>query len=646
MSLHPKVTKLSEYRPPQYKVSHIELNFKLDKECTAIRSKLSVVATLSNQPVTEPLVLDGEDLELVFVAVNGRALAKEEYAYSPKALTIFTPPDGDFSIEIEVRIQPDKNTKLEGLYKSGGSYCTQCEAEGFRRLTYHLDRPDVTSIYTVRIEAERSRHPILLSNGNQISSGDSGDGRHWVKWHDPYPKPSYLFALVAGDLAVVEDKFRTLTGRVVTLRIYVEHGKEDRCQHAMNSLKNAMSWEEKRFGLEYDLDIYMIVAVSAFNMGAMENKGLNIFNDKYILANSETATDTDYANIEAIIAHEYFHNWTGNRVTLRDWFQLSLKEGLTVFRDQEFSRDVRFGAVKRIQDVRTLRARQFLEDAGPLAHPVRPEFYIEINNFYTATVYEKGAELVRMVETIVGREGFTRGVQRYLKINDGRAATVEDFLAAIEKETEIDLSQFGIWYSQAGTPKIEINKSYNAVDETCILSFHQSTAKTPGQLTKPPLHIPIRLSLLDRSSGQPMPLRFKNDEFSSTQTTITAELRKTEEKIEFLGITSDPVISALQDFSAPVILSSQLTNSDYAFLLANDNDLFNRWDAGQQYAVNYLLEAVKRIQGNQQIGSAMELIDAMAALLKDDSLEPAFKAEAILLPSEEYIANQMPIIDV
>ena len=643
MSAAPNPIELSDYRPPDFMVERIELTFNLNEEVTRVLSRLSVRATERGDDRTSPLILDGEDFDLKSILIDGHALMEDAYEATATSLTIKEPPRRNFSLQIEVEIRPQDNTKLEGLYKSGGNYCTQCEAEGFRRITYHLDRPDVMSVYTVTIIADKSHYPVLLSNGNLVDRGETPDGRHWVEWHDPHPKPAYLFALVAGDLAIVEDSFITMSGRNVALQIFVEHGKESRCGHAMESLKKAMRWDEERFGLEYDLDIYMIVAVSDFNMGAMENKGLNVFNDKYVLADPDTATDADYSFIEAIVAHEYFHNWTGNRVTLRDWFQLSLKEGLTVFRDQEFSSDVRSGAVKRIQDVRTLRARQFPEDAGPLAHPVRPSSYIEINNFYTATVYEKGAELVRMIQTIVGRDGFTRGVQRYLSDNDGCAATVEDFIAAIEVTTGADLSQFMGWYGQAGTPRLEIEKEYNPARRQCTLTFRQSAAETPGQLNKRPLHIPVRLSLVGRS-GAAVPLRRDGDTEAPTSRTI--ELHKTMEKFIFSDVESDPIISALQDFSAPVVLSTPTSGSDRAFLLAHDPDLFNRWEAGQQYATDYLIHRIDALRQGESVRAPDEFIDALGTLLRDGSLETAFVAEAVLLPSEEYLGNQMTRVDV
>ncbi|PPR60977.1 MAG: Aminopeptidase N [Alphaproteobacteria bacterium MarineAlpha4_Bin2] len=645
MSDVPATIHLADYREPEYAIRRVDLEFQLDEAETKVSSRLSVEPLNASNEGNRPLVLDGEGLELLVLSINGVVLEPDEFYTSHGGLTILDPPATPFALEIAVRIRPQDNTLLEGLYKSSGNFCTQCEAEGFRRVTYYLDRPDVTSVYSVRIEADKAKYPILLSNGNPIASGEGEGGRHWVEWYDPHPKPSYLFALVAGNLAVFEDTFTTLSGRNVALRIYVEHGKEGRCGHAMESLKKAMRWDEERFGLEYDLDIYMIVAVSDFNMGAMENKGLNVFNDKYILADAETATDSDYEFIEAIVAHEYFHNWTGNRVTLRDWFQLSLKEGLTVFRDQEFSKDVRFGSVKRIQDVRTLRARQFPEDAGPLAHPVRPASYIEINNFYTATVYEKGAELIRMLQTILGRDAFTRGVQRYLSDNDGRSATVEDFIAAMESETGADLTHFMDWYGRSGTPKLTVEKEFDVEGRCCTITLKQSADATTGEANRGPLHIPVRLSLLG-PTGEAFPLRLDGEAMTEGNTARIVELRDASSRIEFVDIDYDPVVSALQDFSAPVTLSAGLKDRDRAFLMAHDPDPFNRWEAGQQYATGYLLQAVEAVQRGDAPPAAAEFIAALSVLLTDHHLNKAFVAEAIMLPSEEYLGNQMARVDV
>src|SRR6186997_1560335 len=471
--------RLQDYRPPEWLVDRVSLDVSLHPTNATVR------ATLSLQPnpasAAAPLVLDGDGLRLVSLKLDGTAVPEGNFVATPDGLTIPQPPNRPFTLEVETIVDPSANTHLSGLYRSSGTYCTQCEAEGFRRITYFPDRPDVMAVYTTRIEADKAEAPILLANGNLVEAGDARDGRHFAVWHDPYPKPSYLFALVGGDLAVIEDRFLTMSGRTVTLRIYVEHGKEDRCGYAMDSLKRAMRWDEAVFGREYDLDIFMIVAVSDFNMGAMENKGLNIFNDKYVLADEETATDVDFANIEAIIAHEYFHNWTGNRITCRDWFQLCLKEGLTVFRDHEFSADQRSRAVKRIAEVRTLRAHQFPEDQGPLAHPVRPRRYREINNFYTSTVYEKGSEVVRMIRTIVGAETFREGMDLYFERHDGEAATVENFLKVFEDASGRDLTQFALWYHQAGTPNLTVSTSFNQEAHEYVVEIEQSVPPTPSE---------------------------------------------------------------------------------------------------------------------------------------------------------------------
>src|SRR5207342_3432695 len=487
---------LKDYTPPNYLVETVDLDFALDPKATRVKSKLRLRPNPKAGAAGRPLVLDGEGLVLQSLALDGKPLGLDDYRLDEKSLTILSVPDRPFTVETVTLCDPEANTALSGLYRSRGTYCTQCEPEGFRRITYFLDRPDVLTVYTVRIEADRASTPVLLSNGNPVARGDiPGTGRHFAMWHDPFPKPSYLFALVGGDLAVIEDRFVTMSGRTVTLRIYVEHGKEDRCGYAMDSLKRAMRWDEAVFGREYDLDIFMIVAVSDFNMGAMENKGLNVFNDKYVLASPQTATDADYAHIEAVIAHEYFHNWTGNRITCRDWFQLCLKEGLTVFRDQEFSADQRSRAVERIGDVRGLRTHQFVEDAGPLAHPVRPAVYREINNFYTATVYEKGAEVARMLKVLLGPENFRKGMDLYFIRHDGQAATVEQFVQCFADVSGRDMRQFMRWYSQAGTPEIKIEPHYDPAACNFRLDIAQNIPPTPGQPNKEPTLIPLVLGL-------------------------------------------------------------------------------------------------------------------------------------------------------
>src|ERR1700736_6657614 len=495
--------RLADYHPPDWLVETVELDIVLDPKATRVRATLRL---RPNGGPPAPLVLDGDALDLRAIALDGRALSPEQYAATPEQLTIAQPPPRPFRLEIETLVNPSANTQLMGLYRSGSIYCTQCEAEGFRRITYFMDRPDVMAVYTTRIEADKNEAPVLLANGNLVERREiAGTNTHYAIWHDPFPKPSYLFAMVGGKLACVEDRFRTMSGRDVALRIYVEPGNESRCGHAMDSLKRAMRWDETSFGREYDLDSFMIVAVSDFNMGAMENKGLNIFNDKYVLASQATATDADFAGIEAVIAHEYFHNWTGNRITCRDWFQLCLKEGLTVFRDQEFSADQRSRAVERIGDVRGLRAHQFVEDAGPLAHPVRPSLYHEINNFYTATVYEKGAEIVRMLKVLLGDDGFRMGMDLYFSRHDGHAATVEDFIACFADATATDLSQFLRWYAQPGTPELKVTGSFDASARSLRLDVAQTLPPRPGHPVSEPLVIPLVLGLIGKD-GRDLPL--------------------------------------------------------------------------------------------------------------------------------------------
>src|SRR5438128_8534925 len=501
-----KPVRLEDYRPPDWLVETVDLDVALHPTATRVRATLSLKPNPSGRD-DAPLVLDGEELSLLSVSLDNLPLGPEHYAATPSSLTIAEPPRRPFRLSVETLVNPSANTQLMGLYRSGGSYCTQCEAEGFRRITYFLDRPDVMAVYTTRIEAEKSEAPVLLANGNPVSSGNiAGTDRHFAVWHDPFPKPCYLFALVGGKLACVEDSFRTVSGRKVALKIFIEPGKEGRCAYAMDSLKRAMRWDETRYGREYDLDVFMIVAVSDFNMGAMENKGLNIFNDKYVLASQQTATDADFAHIEAVIAHEYFHNWTGNRITCRDWFQLCLKEGLTVFRDQEFSADQRSRAVERISDVRGLRAHQFIEDAGPLAHPVRPTVYREINNFYTATVYEKGAEVVRMLTHLLGPENFRKGMNLYFARHDGEAATVEQFVQCFADVSGADLTQFMLWYSQAGTPEVVATGRYDGRAKTYRLDLAQSVPATPGQPSKEPMVVPLAVGLVGRD-GRDLPLK-------------------------------------------------------------------------------------------------------------------------------------------
>jgi aminopeptidase N len=629
--------RLEDYRPPDWLVETVELDVSLYSTATQVRAALTLRPNGSGA-APAPLVLDGDALNLRALKLDGAALPAEQFVATPDRLTIAQPPQRRFRLEIETVVDPSANTQLSGLYRSGAIYCTQCEAEGFRRITYFPDRPDVMAVYTTRIEADKTEAPVLLANGNLVRSGDvPGTTRHFAVWHDPFPKPSYLFALVAGNLACVEDRFRTMSGREVTLRIYVEQGKERRCLYAMDALKRAMRWDETTFGREYDLDIFMIVAVSDFNMGAMENKGLNIFNDKYILASPETATDTDFERIEAVVAHEYFHNWTGNRITCRDWFQLCLKEGLTVFRDQEFSADQRSRAVERIGDVRGLRTHQFVEDAGPLAHPVRPALYHEINNFYTATVYEKGAELVRMLKVLLGAENFRKGMDLYFSRHDGQAATVEQFVQCFADVSSTDLTQFMLWYSQAGTPEVVATGSYDAGAKSYRLELAQSIPPTPGQPSKQPTVIPLAVSLAGRE-GRDLPLKL-DDGRVLERGVLT--LTKAVETFVFADVAEQPVASLNRGFSAPIKLSANLSADDLRFLAAHDADPFNRWQALQTLATRLLVDNTAASRASRPARHDPGLLDALSATLADGALEPAFVALALTLPGEAEIAREI-----
>ena len=625
--------RLKDYRPPEWLVDTVSLDVSLHPAGTKVRAALLVRPNPAS--AAAPLVLDGDGLRLVSLKLDGTAVPDGSFVATSDGLTIPQPPNRPFILEVETIVDPSANTQLSGLYRSSGTYCTQCEAEGFRRITYFPDRPDVMAVYTTRIEADKAEAPVLLANGNLVEAGDAPHGRHFAVWHDPHPKPSYLFALVGGDLAVVEDRFVTMSGRNVTLRIYVEHGKEDRCGYAMDSLKRAMRWDEDVFGREYDLDIFMIVAVSDFNMGAMENKGLNVFNDKYVLASPETATDADYAHIEAVIAHEYFHNWTGNRITCRDWFQLCLKEGLTVFRDQEFSSDMRSRSVKRIADVRALRAAQFVEDAGPLAHPVRPETYREINNFYTATVYEKGAELVRMVQTLIGKQKFRAGMDLYFSRHDGEAATVEQFIRCFADASGRDMAQFMRWYGQAGTPDVTVTGRFDDARKTFILECRQAIPATPNQPSKEPMVIPLSLGLVGKD-GRELPLVLDGKPLDGS-IVLTGQAAK----FEFSGIGERAVLSINRGFSAPVNLHTDLGTDDLAYLASHDSDTFNRWQALQTISIRLLLANVAAIRAARTQRSDDKLLGAFAAAIEDRSLEPAFVALALTLPSEGDIAREI-----
>ncbi len=632
----PRPILLKDYRPPNYLIDTVLLDVSLDANRTRVRARLKVRRNPAWPGNPGPLRLDGEMIELESVRLDGRQLGPREYELSDKELVIPGPPAQPFTIETVVYCNPEANKALTGLYLSRGIYCTQCEAQGFRRITYFLDRPDVLATYTVRIEADRSRAPVLLANGDPLERGTlDGGRRHYAVWRDPHPKPCYLFALVGGNLVSYASDFTTASGRKVDLRIYVEPGKESRCAWAMDSLKRSMRWDEERFGREYDLSVFNIVAVSDFNMGAMENKGLNIFNDALVLASPETATDASFAAIERVIAHEYFHNWTGNRVTCRDWFQLCLKEGLTVFRDQEFCADQRSATVERVRDVRGLKAAQFPEDAGPLAHPVRPGRYIEINNFYTATVYNKGAELVRMIQTLLGRADFRKGMDLYFERHDGQAATVEDFVACFEDAAGKDLQQFMTWYSQAGTPELVCQLRYDQRARTADLTIAQVLPPTPGEPKKKPLHIPVRVGLLG-TNGRDLPLTLATGERLEDG---VIEVRKRSETFRFRDVPSPPVPSLLRGFSAPANLTLELSDKDLAFLMANDSDLYNRWQAAQDYATRVMIEAVNAIRAGKRAGNAGAFVTALGATFADERLEPGYRAQFLFLPSENDLAR-------
>lgn len=643
----PATTYLSEYQEPDYLIDEVELDFSLNADEVLVKALLHVHA---GKEKAQDLVLNGQHMELVSVCIDGKKLTELDYGLGPESLTVFNPP-ASFLLEVVTKINPTKNTSLEGLYCSNNIYCTQCEPEGFRKITYFLDRPDVMATYKVNIEADKARFPVLLANGNLIDSGDLAGGRHFAKWHDPYRKPCYLFAMVAGDLVRVADQFTTKSGRQIDLHIYVEAHNQQKCGHAMRSLQKAMAWDEEVFGLEYDLDLYMILAVDDFNSGAMENKGLNIFNSKYVLAQPETATDDDYEGIEAVIAHEYFHNWTGNRVTCRDWFQLSLKEGLTVFRDQEFSADMISRGVKRINDVRMLRNHQFPEDAGPMAHPVRPASYIEINNFYTLTVYEKGAEVIRMFHTILGKELFRQALDLYFERYDGQAVTTDDFAACMadtynaknQSDEPVDFKQFSLWYSQAGTPKVAVSSAYDESEQRYTLTFSQQKPAVAGADHQMML-LPIKTGLLDQG-GNDLELHLAGKTVNGKETVLM--LTKEKESFAFENVSCRPVPSLLRGFSAPVKLHYDYSDEELLFLLLNDSDSFNRWEAGQLFYSRRLLELVKRFQAGAEMSQDSRFDEIFTGLLKNEkSLDKSFVAQLISLPSEDYLAELMDEVDV
>ncbi|WP_236166940.1 aminopeptidase N [Pseudomonas fulva] len=639
----PQVIHLKDYKAPEYLIDETHLTFELFEDHTLVHAQLIMRRNPVHGGGLPALVLDGQQLELVRAALDDEPLQAGDYQIDAGSLTV-QPRAAQFTLDTTVKIHPETNTALEGLYKSGKMFCTQCEAEGFRKITYYLDRPDVMSIFTTTVIAEQHRYPVLLSNGNPVGSGPAEDGRHWATWEDPFMKPAYLFALVAGDLWCVEDTFTRQSGRDVTLRIYVEPENIDKCDHAMVSLKKSMRWDEEVYGREYDLDIFMIVAVNDFNMGAMENKGLNIFNSSCVLARAETATDAAHQRVEAVVAHEYFHNWSGNRVTCRDWFQLSLKEGFTVFRDAEFSADMNSRTVKRIEDVAYLRTHQFAEDAGPMAHPVRPDSFIEISNFYTLTVYEKGSEVVRMVRTLLGAEGFRQGSDLYFERHDGQAVTTDDFIKAMEDANGVDLTQFKRWYSQAGTPRLEVSDAYDEAARTYSLTFRQSCPPTPDKAEKLPFVIPVELGLLD-AQGNDLPLQLAG-ESSAVGSTRVLSVTEAEQTFVFQGIEARPLPSLLRGFSAPVKLSFPYDRDQLMFLMQHDSDGFNRWEAGQQLAVQVLHELI----GQHQLGQALQLdprlLKALDTVLGDTSLDAAMVAEMLSLPGEGYLTEISQVADV
>jgi aminopeptidase N len=635
----PHTTLLADYTPPPFLIDTVDVDIDFRSGETIVTAQLALRRNPAAHTPDAPLVLDGEELELLGISLDGTELPLNRYRLSPGQLTLTDVPDA-FRLETRTRIHPDDNTRLSGLYRSANGYFTQCEAQGFRRITWFQDRPDVMARYTVTLHADKAALPQLLANGNPVGSGDEAGGRHWAKWQDPFPKPCYLFAVVAAKLDVLSDSYRTLSGRDVKLAIYVEHGKLDQCEHAMAALKKAMHWDEQTFGLECDLDQYMIVAVGDFNMGAMENKGLNIFNTRYVLARPDVATDVDYENIDRVVAHEYFHNWTGNRVTCRDWFQLSLKEGLTVFRDQEFGADVHNRSVARIREVRGLRAGQFPEDNGPMVHPVRPASYIEINNFYTATVYQKGAEVVRMIQTLIGKPAFRRGMDLYFERHDGQAVTCDDFVAAMADASGVDLKQFMRWYDQAGSPRIRATGSYDAAKQRYTLCLSQSCTATPSQPEKQPYHIPVTIGLVG-PNGEDLPLHLADNSNVTTERVLS--LQTAAQEFVFESVAVAPVPSLLRDFSAPVVLEFDYTAAELAHLLAHDSDPFNRCEAGQRLASQLIIAAT--LSAGRTPSWSADFTKAVARVLALSATDPAFAAEALTLPGEATLAEQLEVVD-
>jgi aminopeptidase N len=637
----------ADYQEPDYWIDSVDLDFDLGDDITAVGAKLSVRRNPALRGDSPPLILVGEELSLKGLWIDGEELDASRYRVGELELSINSVPER-FELTTLVEIKPQENTSLSGLYRTSGNFCTQCEAMGFRRITYFLDRPDVMARYTTTITADKATCPVMLSNGNRVAEEELQGGRHRVRWEDPFLKPSYLFALVAGDLRCHSGTFVTQSGRNITLEIWVEPQNVDSCEHALQSLQRAMKWDEEVFGLEYDLDIYMIVAVNDFNMGAMENKGLNVFNSKYVLARPETATDDDYEGVEGVIGHEYFHNWTGNRVTCRDWFQLTLKEGLTVFRDQKFSADMTSKAVKRIDEVKFLRVAQFAEDEGPMAHPIRPESYISMDNFYTSTVYDKGAEVVRMAQTLLGAAGFRRGMDLYFERHDGCAVACDDFRAAMADANEYDLGQFGLWYSQAGTPRVEGKGEWDGASGcyrlTLTQGYPEAAYEIEGAQERKPLHIPIVMGLIG-PSGEALPLVLEGEDSGNPSFERVLELRESEESFVFTGLSGRPVASLARGFSAPIKLKMDRSRGDLAFLMGHDSDEFNRWDAGQELAMALLLDLVADAGANKEMRLDDEFSAAFGRVLNDTELDGSLKALALTLPGEKVIGQEMKIID-
>lgn len=637
-----KTTFLSDYTPPLFLIEKVDLHFSLDESLTKVKSYLTILRNPDVKDQTSPLILNGEELELISIKLNDIVLSESEYTLSISELKIISVPN-KFSLTIETHIKPSANTALSGLYVSRNIFCTQCEAEGFRRITYFLDRPDVLSSYKTTIVADKTRYPVLLSNGNKVATEVLENNQHAITWEDPFKKPSYLFALVAGDLDFIEDKFDTQSGRKITLQIFFEKNQKEKCWHAMDSLKKAMSWDEQVYGREYDLDIFMIAVIDDFNMGAMENKGLNIFNAQTILADPKSATDADYSYVKKVIGHEYFHNWTGNRITCRDWFQLSLKEGLTVFREQEFSEMTGAAAIERINTVKLLRSLQFAEDAGPLAHPVQPHSYIEINNFYTMTIYEKGAELIRMMKVLLGAKLFRKGMDVYFETHDGQAATIEDFIQSIEKGSGYDLQQFRLWYTQSGTPKLHIQYDYKSETNTFNLSVAQSCPPTPDQPEKKPFYIPLLVALLN-PQGQTCTLQLAGESESVAKERLLI-IKEKEQHFQFINIDSKPVPSLCRNFSAPVKLCVEYSDEELVLLMHNDNDAFNRWDALQQLVSRIVMGGLEQpLIADKLVNLLIQYYKKLLTNITQDN--DALVAELLNLPTEAYFSEQMKIIDV